>query len=213
MKTYKFAILLLITSAMVLTFTSSHSGNSRKQEIVLTLGEPAPVEKDPLLLRGDSLRKAGSLNDAIKAYLQLVEDKAASPSKSEAHYNIGLCYTLTGNKEGAREVFDSVIKTYPNDKTAIAYATYGLAWVTDQEMKHKESVAILDGIIANQEGDDKLQASALLKRGGIYLYKLGDREKARQDFLKLVELYPESHAASLSFVQEMGQLMKGGEND
>lgn len=173
------------------------------QEIVITIESIATDGKLNHFNNGESLRKQMKFNEAIAEYKQVMSDGESCGKESEARYNVGLCYTWLGKLDSASAVFNDVIKFYPNDGQAVAYAQYGLAWIDVQKQNYEEAVTRLEITLNSQICKDiELNAIMQFAIGKIYGAYLRDWQKAGEFFKLVIEKYPSAKIADHPYLKE-----------
>src|SRR4030067_2746213 len=138
------------------------------------------------MFRSESLRKQMKFNEAIAEYNKVISGGETCGKESEAHYNIGLCYTWLGKLDSAAAIFEDVIRIYPGDGLAVGYAQYGLAWVDVQKENYENAIIRLENTLNSQICKDiELNAMMQFAIGRIYGAYLRDWQKAGE-FFKIV---------------------------
>ena len=174
------------------------------QEVTVTIQGLNSEEKLVHFNKGEEYRKSMKFEQAIGEYYQVITPGDICGKESEAHYNMALCYTWLGEYEKAKEVFNQVIETYPDDGMALGFARYGLAWVAVQKEEYKTAINILQKTLdENICKDYEHKAMMQFKIGHIYLSYLNDAQKAKEAFSVLYEKYPDSKIASQPPVKNM----------
>lgn len=114
--------------------------SQKTQEIVIPIEGTSSGEKASHFEKGEFFRTQMRFADAIREYRKVILPGELCDKESEAHYNIGLCYTWLGKLDSARIVFEEVIRTYPHDGIAVGWAQYGLTWVDIQKGKYQQAI-------------------------------------------------------------------------
>jgi len=83
--------------------------SQNRQEIEVTIGGTNGSEKLIHFNDGEELRGKFKFSEAIAEYEQVISGGEACGKESEAHYNIGLCYTWLQELEKATVAFKDVI--------------------------------------------------------------------------------------------------------
>ncbi len=139
--------------------------------------------------QGDKLRKRGRQAEAIQAYRGAVE---ADPSHFGAEFNLGLLSLDAGDLTTALRAFEAATRIEPDSTPArynFALALKAGGYPVDSA---NELLILLAG-----DSDD---ARAHLTLGNLYAQQFGDAAKAREHYLRVLELEP-SHpqAGSIRF--------------
>ncbi len=179
---------------IVLCFLNINSAYSQNiQEIELVIGNYTANEKLDFFNSGDSLRLKFEMRKAITEYEKVISGDDLCGKESKALYNTGLCYTWLQKFDLAREYFNKVESIYPDDKTATAYAQYGLAWVDTKEGYYNNAINRLEQKLNEKNcPDSEHNAVMQYQIGRIYLVYLNDQDKANEAFRKVYKNYTDS---------------------
>jgi len=119
------------------------------------------------------------LPEAIRAYrLAARED----PSLYEAHYNLGLVATEAGNLTLALTSYENALAVQPTSLDA----RYNFALVLKQANYLTDAVNELEKVLASYPNETR----AHLALGNLYAQQFGQPAKARQHYLKVLEVEP-----------------------
>ncbi len=139
--------------------------------------------------QGDQLRKRGRKPEAIRAYRAAVE---ADPSDFAAHFNLGLISLETGDLATALRSYEAATRIDPNS----AAARYNFALALKSGGYPLDSANELLTLL-EQDPDD---ARGHLTLGNLYAQQFGDKGKAREHYLRVLELEPgHPQAGSIHF--------------
>ena len=194
-------VIVLVWSVLRTTKTGDSKvavSGGDSNEIVVTI---SPGDRS-MLDEGDALRKAFELREAIEVYQNVLVSEGIDPEiKAEAHYNIGLCYTWTGEFDRAEKVFQDILQTYHDNGMAKAYAEYCLAWLEVQNGEYDAATARLQRILDEKTCNDmELYSRTRFQIGRIYKVYLMYNDRANAEFHKVLVNYPDSKAAMHPFL-------------
>lgn len=117
------------------------------------------------------------------------EDKVTDSKKSEITKNIALIYISQGKDEEALKAMEAAKKENPED-ASLLQAEADMYYKLGNIEKYKE---IMEQIVANDPNNPDL-----LYNLGVSASKLGDNEKAKDYYLKTLELKPDYGSAQLN---------------
>jgi Flp pilus assembly protein TadD len=135
--------------------------------------------------QGVQAYQARKLAEAIKAYRLATQE---DPSLYEAHYNLGVAATQAGNLTLALMSYENALAIRPNSLDA----RYNFALVLKQANRLADAVRELEKVIATYPNE----ARAHLALGNIYAQQLGQPARARQHYLKVLEVDPQNPQAT-----------------
>ena len=201
--------MILASSIVLLTWGSNRTISSQKMHaIVVTIEEISSDEKAAHFDSGEALRGKMRFRDAIREYRKVITPGEPCGKESEAHYNIGLCYTWLGKLDSAAVIFEEVINTYPDDGRAMGWARYGLAWVDAQKGNYDQAINLLQETLDSQVCPDReLNALILFQIGRIHLSYLNDLSKAREIFQRVLKEYPGTKITDHPFLEGLKKEM------
>ncbi|MBN1997038.1 tetratricopeptide repeat protein [candidate division KSB1 bacterium] len=200
MKSIKHVIILIVLSLFV--FLNAQAQN--RQSITVTIEGISSDDELTHFNNAEDLRKQMRFQEAIEEYESILLSESTSGKESEAKYNIGLCYTWLGDLDNAEKNFNKVISEHVDDKTALAFAKYGLSWIEVQRENYETAINILKEAIDQKITDDyDLNARMLFKMGHIYISFLNDFQSGRDIFRVLVKTYPNAKVLKHPVLQEM----------
>src|SRR3990172_1086439 len=197
---------LLYVSLVLFSFLTANQAlfAQNPQEIVLTIEGLSVDEKLNHFNNGEALRGQMKFMDAIAEYEKVIISGETCGKESEAHYNIGLCYTWLGKLDSAAAIFEDVIRIYPGDGLAVGYAQYGLAWVDVQKENYENAIVRLKNTLNSQVCKDiELNAMMQFAIGRIYGAYLRDWQKAGEFFKLVLEKYPNTKVANHPYVKQL----------
>jgi Flp pilus assembly protein TadD len=143
---------------------------------------PPPGNRDAAersFAQGVQAYQAHRLPEAMHAYrLATRED----PSLYEAHYNLGLVATEAGNLTLALTSYENALAIQP----ASLDARYNFALVLKQANYLADAVNELEKVLVNYPNETR----ANLALGNLYAQRFGQPAKARQHYLKVLEVEP-----------------------
>lgn len=196
-------ICFVVSLAAIALFTLMNLNAQNRQEIVVVLEKSLSDEKLAEFNRGEELRKQMDFVNAISAYKNVITGDNKCGKESEAHYNIGLCYTWLGKPDSAKICFNDVINTYEDDGLAYGFAEYGLAWLEFQRKEYQKAISRLRQVLDSKKCQDKEHnAQMLFQIGRIYLSGLHDRDAANETFKTVLTEYPDTEIAGHPFLKE-----------
>lgn len=134
--------------------------------------------------RAESYRKTEDWERAIFFYLRSLEHDDQLPS---TFYNLGICYTMTGEKDSAREAYRQAIRLRPDDRNS----QYNLALLYRDSGDQTSAIRLLEEII--RKSPDYAYAHHAL--GSIYSDSSRTHDKARKHFEDFLRLAPNDRAA------------------
>ncbi|HLP76671.1 MAG TPA: tetratricopeptide repeat protein [Candidatus Paceibacterota bacterium] len=140
-------------------------------------GDSAAAER--AFLQGSKAHQAGRLTEAIKFYSEATK---LNPAYFDAFYNLGLAATGNGNLSQALSAYETALAIRPDS----ADARYNFAVVLKQANYMLDSVRELEAILARNSND----ARAHVALGNIYAQSLRQPAKAREHYLKALEIDP-----------------------
>jgi tetratricopeptide (TPR) repeat protein len=138
-----------------------------------------------LFAQGIQAYQAHRLPQAIQAYRAAVQ---ADPSLFEAHYNLGLAAADAGNLPLALSAYETALAVQP----ASADARYNFALLLKQANYGADAANELEKLLAASPNE----ARAHLALANLYAQQLHQTDKARQHYLKVLELAPRHPQAS-----------------
>ena len=197
---------LLYVSLVLFSFLTAKQAlfAQNPQEIVLTIEGLSVDENLNHFNNGEALRGQMKFNEAIAEYNKVISGGESCGKESEAHYNIGLCYTWLGKLDSAATIFGDVIRIYSGDGLAVGYAQYGLAWVDVQKENYENAIIRLENTLNSQVCKDmELNAMMQFAIGKIYGAYLRDWQKAGEFFKLVSERYPNTKIANHPYLKEL----------
>jgi tetratricopeptide (TPR) repeat protein len=135
--------------------------------------------------QGVRAHQAHRLPEAIKAYLAATQ---ADPSLFEAHYNLGLVATEAGNLALALISYENALAARPTSLDA----RYNFALVLKQSNYPVDAANELERVLVQYPNETR----AHLALGNLYAQQFGQPDKARQHYLKVLEVEPQHPQAS-----------------
>ncbi len=178
--------------------------SAQQQELVLTI-EPI-LSSDKLLhfAKAETLRTQMKFQEAIAAYQQVLAPGEFCGKEAEAHYDIGICYTWLGKKNTAEEVFQQVLKTYPEHKEVLAHSQFCLSWIDVQRGQFQQAIERLQKLLDQKiYADKEFCAKVQFEIGRIYLVFLQDPEKAELIFHQVLAAYPDAAIKNHPFLEKL----------
>jgi Flp pilus assembly protein TadD len=150
--------------------------------------QPAPgnrSEAERLFAQGVQAQQAHRLAQAMQAYRLATQQ---DPTLFEAHYNLGLAATEAGNLPAALAAYEEALAVQPQSLDA----RYNFALVLKQANYLAEAVNELERVLASYPNE----ARAHLALGNLYAQQFHQLAKARQHYLKVLEVEPHNPQAS-----------------
>lgn len=132
---------------------------------------------------------------AVKPVQKKEEAKSAAPSGAEAAYKAALDTFMAHKYKQAEGMFADFMKKYPKS-SLIPNAGYWLGESHYAQKRYDEAILNFQSVVKNYPKHHKA-ADSLLKTGYSY-EKLGDRQNARFYLEQVLEIYPNTRAASLA---------------
>ena len=179
-----------------------------RQEVVVTIEGLSSGDKLAHFYRGEELRKQMKFDRAMEEYKKVISGGELCGKESEAHYDIGLCYLWLMKLDTAEAIFREVIKTYPNDREAVAYSIYCLSWIDVQRGSFRRAIERLQQLIAqNLYSEKEFCARAQFEIGRIYLVFMHDYKQAEMAFRKVLKKYPDTEIINHPFLLKLKKEM------
>ena len=132
-----------------------------------------------LFAQGAQAYRANRLPEAIQAYRAAVQQ---DPSLFEGHYNLGLAAMQAGNLPLALTAYETALAVQP----ASLDARYNFALALKQGNYLADAVIELERIVGSFPNETR----AHLALGNLYAQQFGQPAKARQHYLKVLEVEP-----------------------
>jgi len=129
--------------------------------------------------QGVQAQQAHRLPEAIQAYRTAAQQ---DPSLFEAHYNLGLVATEAGNLSLALASYENALAIQPRSLDS----RYNFALVLKEANCLADAVNELEKVLASYPNE----ARAHLALGNLYAQQFGQPAKARQHYLKVIEVEP-----------------------
>ena len=136
-------------------------------------------EAERSFAQGVRAQQAHRLPEAILAYRRATQQ---DPSLFEAHYNLGLAATEARNLSLARAAYENALAIRPRSLDA----RYNLALVLKEANLLPDAVRELEKVLATYPNETR----AHLALGNLYAQQLGQPAKARQHYVKVLEVEP-----------------------
>lgn len=143
------------------------------------------AEAERAFAQGAKAHRAGSNGEALLAYEQAV---AADPSFIDAQYNRALLTQQSGKVKQSLPLWETVLALEPDSINA----RYNFALALKQAEFPHDAAAELERIIEAKPSE----ARAHLTLANVCAQQLGDTRRAREHYLKLLELEPRNTQAS-----------------
>ncbi len=197
----------MVKLALLIVFSLIFNGkvySQNNQEVVITITSSTNEEKMSHFNMGEDFRNDKKYEEAIAEYEEVIKPGLLCGKESEAHYNIGLCYTWLNEKNKADSVFNEVIRTYADDGYVVSFAKYGLSWLEVQRGNYYKAIDILEKELNNPNCKDyEHRAVMQFKIGKIYLKYLLDFNKAQEIFAKVKNEYPDAGIMNHPYLSKM----------
>jgi len=151
------------------------------------LSKPVPanrLEAERLFAQGSEAQKAHRLPDAIAAYRAATQ---LDPSYFEAHYNLGLAAAEAGNVPTALAAYEKALALVPDSPDA----RYNLGLLLKQAGQATDAANELERLLAKYPND----ARGHLALANLYAQQLHDDNRAREHYLKVLEIDPHNAQA------------------
>jgi tetratricopeptide (TPR) repeat protein len=149
--------------------------------------KPAPGNRDDaerLFAQGVQAYQAHRLPEAVQSYRLATR---ADPSFFDAHYNLGLADTEAGNLAAALASYESALAVQPQSLDA----RYNFALVLKQANYLVDAVIELERVVAIYPNETR----AHLVLGNLYAQQFHQPDKARQHYLRVLEVEPHNPQA------------------
>ncbi|MGD0259426.1 MAG: tetratricopeptide repeat protein [Verrucomicrobiota bacterium] len=149
--------------------------------------QPAPgnrSEAEHLFAQGVQAQQAHRLAQAMQSYRLATQ---LDPTLFEAHYNLGLTATEAGNLPAALAAYEDALAVQPQSLDA----RYNFALVLKQANCLGDAVNELERVLASYPNETR----AHLALGNLYAQQFHQLAKARQHYLRVLELEPHNPQA------------------
>jgi tetratricopeptide (TPR) repeat protein len=140
---------------------------------------------DRLCAQGFQAQQSGRLGEAIKSYRAAVQQ---DPSDYRANYNLAVALAESGSLEAALYAYEKALAASPES----AEARLNFALTLKQGRYYVDSATELEKVVAASPSE----TSAHLALGNLYAQQLRQPARARQHYLKVLELEPGHREAS-----------------
>lgn len=147
-----------------------------------SLSKPAPgnrAEAQPFFLSAHTAQQDGRLSDAIAGYREALK---LDPTLFEAEYNIGVALEGTGDAQGALAAYERALLLKPDSPDA----RYNLALSLKQQNYPIDAAKELEKILKTNPQETR----AHLALANLYAQELANKAKAREHYLRVLELDP-----------------------
>jgi tetratricopeptide (TPR) repeat protein len=149
--------------------------------------KPTPGNRDDaerLFAQGVQAYQAHRLPEAVQSYRLATR---ADPSFFDAHYNLGLADTEAGNLAAALASYENALGVQPQSLDA----RYNFALVLKQANYLVDAVIELERVVATYPNETR----AHLVLGNLYAQQFHQPDKARQHYLRVLEVEPHNPQA------------------
>jgi tetratricopeptide (TPR) repeat protein len=144
--------------------------------------KPSPgsrAEAQPLFLSAHTAQQDGRVADAVSGYREALKN---DPTLFEAEYNLGIALEGIGDFKGALATYERALALRPDSPDA----RYNLALALKQENYPVDAAKELERMLkANPQ-----ETRAHLALANLYAQELANKSKARQHYLRVLELDP-----------------------
>jgi tetratricopeptide (TPR) repeat protein len=137
-----------------------------------------------LFAQGVQAQQAHRLPEAVQSYRLATQ---ADPSFFDAHYNLGLAATDAGNLPAALAAYEHALAAQPQSLDA----RYNFALVLKQANYLTDAVIELERVLASYPNETR----AHLVLGNLYAQQFHQPAKARQHYLRVLEVEPHNPQA------------------
>jgi tetratricopeptide (TPR) repeat protein len=172
-----------VTSLASAAANGSASRYAYKSPAKPAVGDRSAAER--AFAQGVPAQEARRLPEAVQAYRQAAR---LDPSLFEAHYNLGLVFTQAGNLPAALAAYEDALAIQPRSLDA----RYNFALVLKQANYITDAVIELERVVASYPNETR----AHLALGNLYAQQFHQPAKARQHYLKVLEVEPRHPQAS-----------------
>jgi tetratricopeptide (TPR) repeat protein len=138
-----------------------------------------------LFAQGVQAQQAHRLPEAMQSYRLATQ---ADPTLFEAHYNLGLAATEAGNLAAALAAYEHALAVQPQSLDG----RYNFALVLKQANYLGDAVNELERVLATYPNETR----AHLALGNLYAQQFHQPAKARQHYLRVLEVEPRHPQAS-----------------
>jgi tetratricopeptide (TPR) repeat protein len=155
--------------------------------VYLSPPTPAPgnrTEAERVFAQGVQAQHAQQLADAIQAYQRTID---LDPSFYEAHYNLALAASEAGNLTSALSAYETALAVRPESVDA----RYNFALTLKQSNYFIDAANEFKKVLAAYPNEGR----AHLALGNLYAQQFHEPAKARQEYLKVLELDPHNPQA------------------
>src|SRR5262249_50259941 len=142
------------------------------------------TEAERVFGRGVQAQQAHHLSEAVQQYQRAIE---LDPSFYDAQYNHGLAASQAGNTSLALTAYETALVLRPESVDA----RYNFALALKQASYQVDAANELERILANSPNEGR----AHLALGNLYAQQFNDLTKARQHYLKVLEVEPHNPQA------------------
>ena len=149
--------------------------------------KPAPgnrADAERLFAQGVQAQQAHRLPEAAQSYRLATQ---ADPSFFDAHYNLGLADTETGNWPAALAAYENALAVQPRSLDA----RYNFALVLKQANYLMDAAIELERVLAMYPNETR----AHLVLGNLYAQQFHQPDRARQHYLRVLEVEPHNPQA------------------
>jgi tetratricopeptide (TPR) repeat protein len=136
-------------------------------------------EAEPVFAAAAQAQKAGRLGEAVQGYERATQ---LDPAFYDAYYNLGLAQTESGHLPAALRAYEHALAIRPDSLDA----RYNFAFVLKKQEYWQDAVEEFEKLTAAYPGE----ARAHLALGNLYSQQLNQPARARQHYLRVLELEP-----------------------
>jgi len=161
----------------------------------ISSGEPVKSKAQLLIKQGDSFFVGGKFDEALKFYLNAIEE---NPKSGEAYIRTGDIYLRKAQYDKSGKAFKKALEINPDNK----FANFGMADILIEKGNYTEAEKHLKKCL---QIDNKF-APAYTTMGDLYVDS-GKPGKAEKAFLKSLQVDPsQAYPGALFFYRETGKI-------
>jgi len=170
-------------------YQKENYGEAAKQFIRLADGLNDINKVKAYYLAGKSYENSGDFSSAVKIFKRIIENYHESQYWDDSVFEYAMLLNEMGNTRGASKYYLLLFKTHP-ESSLVDEALYRRAEILYKAGLYSEAIKAFSFYRDNLGNGNMVDASIYWE--GLAGYKLGDREKAKSDWKKLIITYKKS---------------------
>jgi tol-pal system protein YbgF len=151
---------------------------------------------------GTSFYNLEQLEDAVKVYQNLTQNYPNTEYTSAALFNTALCYKKMDKLDETATAYRTFCQKYPDDDMTNK-ALMELAAIYRKQENFQEAIKTFRDLLDKVHDDDKWEI--IYNTGDCYL-AMGDKEKARLEYLKLKDTATKANSWRLTALAKLGEI-------